>query len=153
MKRIIKEFIQDKEELISTVAHLEEEVTLLNSNLTNMTKSVRMLNKGSEVLDEVLEIGKRYPQHRGYKNLRCHHCGRYGHIRPQCFKLYGYQNWNPPKHNKKKSHTKKVVKSKATYKDTQIKKEWKPKATMSCMIAHATLRGSKEDWYLDDGYP
>lgn len=29
-----------------------------------------------------------YPQHRGYK--RCHHCGRSGHIRLYCYKLYGY---------------------------------------------------------------
>jgi hypothetical protein len=55
-KRIIKGLIQ--EQLISIVTHLEEEVTLLKSKLTNITKTVRMLNKGSDILDELLEVGK-----------------------------------------------------------------------------------------------
>ncbi|KAK2402989.1 gag-protease polyprotein [Trifolium repens] len=55
-KRIIKGLIQ--EQLISTVTHLEEEVTLLESKLTNITKTLRMLNKGSDTLDELLEVGK-----------------------------------------------------------------------------------------------
>ena len=31
-------------------------------------------------------------QVRSFKNAtwRCHYCGRFGHIRPYCFKLYGY---------------------------------------------------------------
>jgi polyhydroxyalkanoate synthesis regulator phasin len=29
----------------------------------------------------------------------CHHCGRKGHIRPYCFKLYGYPKWfHQPEH-------------------------------------------------------
>ncbi|PNX77712.1 gag-protease polyprotein [Trifolium pratense] len=75
-EKIIKGFIQEKEELISTVSILKEElfsntstmkeekeellsivstpkeeVTLLDSKLTNMTKTVRMMNKGTEILD------------------------------------------------------------------------------------------------------
>ncbi|KAK2436489.1 hypothetical protein QL285_021481 [Trifolium repens] len=47
-----------QEQLISTVTHLEEDVALLKSKLTNITKTVRMLNKGSDILDELLEVGK-----------------------------------------------------------------------------------------------
>ncbi|MCI36790.1 gag-pol polyprotein, partial [Trifolium medium] len=54
----IKKLAQEKEELASTVADLKEEITLLNSKLTNVTKTVRMMNKGTEVLHELLVIGK-----------------------------------------------------------------------------------------------
>jgi hypothetical protein len=49
---------------MSIITGLQEENTLLKSKLENMTKSVRMLNNGSNVLDE--------------------------NIRPYCYKLYGY---------------------------------------------------------------
>ena len=32
---------------------------------------------------------------------RCHHCRRLGHIRPLCFKLYGYPKNSPPPKNDK----------------------------------------------------
>jgi len=41
-----------------TITGLQEENTLLNSKLENMTKSVRMLNNGSNVLDKILQVGK-----------------------------------------------------------------------------------------------
>lgn len=33
-----------------------------------------------------------YPKCRGFKNTakRCHHCGKYGHIRPFCYSFVGY---------------------------------------------------------------
>jgi len=43
----------------------------------------------------------------------CHHCGRYGHIRPYCYKLYGY----PQPH----------VHPKVSGKSVQARKEWKLK--------------------------
>jgi hypothetical protein len=42
---------------------------------------------------------KRPTQHHGSTSRRkprrwvCHHCGMKGHIRPYCFKLYGYPKW------------------------------------------------------------
>ncbi|CAJ2653252.1 unnamed protein product [Trifolium pratense] len=42
---------EEKEELLSIVSTPKEEVTLLDSKLTNMTKTVRMMNKGTEILD------------------------------------------------------------------------------------------------------
>lgn len=118
---------------------LIEEVALLNSKLEGMTKSICMMSKNTDVLDEILEVGKSggdmtgigfdyralnrgsknlskehaslakqsgyrmsnhksrplaqhlSPQVRNYQNStwRCHHCGRFGHIRPYCYKLYG----------------------------------------------------------------
>ena len=58
-------------------------------------------------------------EHQSYKNKKisrpwiCHHCGRYGHIRPYCYKLYGY----PQAH----------VQPKVSCKSVQARKEWKPK--------------------------
>ena len=73
---------------------------------------------------------------RKYQRWRCHHCGRFGHIKPFCFRLYGYPNQNPgvkPKSNRV-PHT----------------PQWKKKAT--ALIAHTSLRVSaKEDWYFDSG--
>jgi len=40
------------------------EVTLLNSKLDNMTKSIRMLNNGSNMLDKILQVRK------GCRNLK-----------------------------------------------------------------------------------
>ncbi|XP_050895145.1 uncharacterized protein LOC127101741 [Lathyrus oleraceus] len=57
-KRIIAQLQAEKEKLLSTVTVLENEVTLLNSKLENMTKSVRRLNNGSIMLDEILQVGK-----------------------------------------------------------------------------------------------
>lgn len=48
----------EKEKLVLTFTSLEEEVTMLNSKHENMTKYVRMLNNGSNMLDEILEVGK-----------------------------------------------------------------------------------------------
>lgn len=42
----------------TTITDLEEKIALLNSKVENMTKSIRMLNNGSDMLDEILEIGK-----------------------------------------------------------------------------------------------
>ena len=71
-----------------------------------------------------------------YQRWRCHYCGRFGHIKPFCFRLYGYPNQTPyvkPKTNK------------APY--TQ---QWKKKS--AALIAHTSLRVSaKEDWYFDSG--
>ena len=107
-----------------------------------MTRYVKILNKGSNMLDEVLQIGKADGDLRGidfknqtlhsqgessminfvlpgeesklvmsktlsqhhvnHQNLRtkgrsshwrCHYYGKYGHIKPLCFRLYGYPRY------------------------------------------------------------
>ena len=50
---------------MSVIADMKEEVVLQNSKLDNMIKSVRMLNKGSTVLDEILQTGKNAENVRG----------------------------------------------------------------------------------------
>lgn len=55
--KTISVLLLEKEKLGSTIARLEEEVTLLKSKLDNMTKYVCMLNNGSDMLDDILEIG------------------------------------------------------------------------------------------------
>ena len=57
-KKTISALLQEKEKLISINNRLKEEVTLLNSKLENMIKFVRMLNNGSNMLDEIPKVGK-----------------------------------------------------------------------------------------------
>lgn len=44
------------DELVSTIIGLEKEDIVLNSKLENMTKFVHLLNSGSDMLDNILEI-------------------------------------------------------------------------------------------------
>jgi hypothetical protein len=64
-EKTIKELILDKEELLSTVFTLQEEDILLDSKLTNLTKTIRMMNKGTEMLDQMLEAGRRVGDMKG----------------------------------------------------------------------------------------
>ncbi|MCH85253.1 gag-protease polyprotein, partial [Trifolium medium] len=72
------------------------------------------------------------------RNWRCHYCGRKGHIRPYCYKLYGYpKNFRSPAPNPE---------------NVKTKKEWKEKENDVCLIAHSSLRASsRQDWYFDSG--
>lgn len=84
-----------------------------------------------------------FRHHKGNKNSykRCHHYGRYGHIRNFCYKLYGYpQSYKHPRPNKRKA------------KKTQAKKVWKSNETVKCLLAHDFPRVFlREDWYFDNG--
>lgn len=51
-KKTISGPLQEKEKFVSTITGMKEEVTLLNCKLESMTKFVRMLNNGSNMLDE-----------------------------------------------------------------------------------------------------
>jgi len=56
----------------------------------------------------------------------CHYCGRMGHIRPFCFKLYGYPNQGDHKHSEP------VVKN--------VKKEREPKCEHVGLMAHISSK-------------
>jgi hypothetical protein len=71
---------------------------------------------GTNVVSISKPMLKHFEEHQNSKNKKkspwiCHHCGRYGHIRPYCYKLY------PPTH----------VQPKVSGKSVQARKEWKPK--------------------------
>ena len=138
-KKVITKLQAERLKHLTVISGLKDEVVLLNSKLDNMTKSVRMLNSSSDVLDEILQIGKNAGDVKGlgYDNQvvmkkgkmpamkfvqpkrkqeqkmsgqmsqhqkrhqndcsgsktqrwRCHYCGRFGHIKPFCYRLYGY---------------------------------------------------------------
>ena len=57
-KVLIDQLKAEKEEHLLIIDDLKEEVVLQKSKLDNMTKSIRMLNKSSDVLDEILQVGK-----------------------------------------------------------------------------------------------
>ena len=48
----------EKRKDLNTISKLEHEVIRLKSDLTNLTKSVRMLNNGSDVLENILMTGR-----------------------------------------------------------------------------------------------
>src|ERR1044072_2589334 len=68
----------------------------------------------------------------------CHDCGRYGHLRPYCYKLNGFP--------------KDALKVQIPKARTHNKKVWRVKKDESAQIAHTSLRvSSKEDCYFDSG--
>jgi len=68
----------------------------------------------------------------------CHYCKRKGHIRPFCYKLYGY-----PEHYVHKSHEPEV---------RNVKKEWYPKSNNVGLMIHTSQKSSSNDiWYFDSG--
>ncbi|XP_045810770.1 uncharacterized protein LOC123905185 [Trifolium pratense] len=72
------------------------------------------------------------------RNWRCHYYGRKGHIRPYCYKLYGY-----PKNSRSPAPMPENVKT---------KKEWNEKENDVSLIAHTSLRASsRQDWNFDSG--
>ena len=58
LKKVIADLEAEKEAHEEEISELKGEVGFLNSKLENMTKSIKMLNKGSDTLDEVLQLGK-----------------------------------------------------------------------------------------------
>ena len=68
----------------------------------------------------------------------CHHCKRKGHIRPFCFKLYGYPDQSG---HKSRDHEKK-----------KVKKNWIPKCNNVGLMVHTSLGTSSSDIrYFDNG--
>src|ERR1044072_8266434 len=69
---------------------------------------------------------------------KCHYCGRYGHIRPYCFKLYGYPQTQ--------------IHSRMLNRNPQDKREWKLKEAVTGLVAHTSSDVSfRGNWYFDSG--
>ncbi|KAK2391549.1 gag-protease polyprotein [Trifolium repens] len=76
---------------------------------------------------------------RRYRRWVCHHCGKRGHIRPFCYKLYGYPN---------QKHKPNMVQE-----ESGVKKMWRPKEENAelpieedvGLIAHTSLRDSSRE--------
>lgn len=69
---------------------------------------------------------------------RCHYYGKFGHIKPFYFKLYGY-----PKY---------LTQPRANQVATNPRREWILKPVNTSLISHTSLRASaREDWYFDIG--
>ncbi|KAK2375776.1 gag-protease polyprotein [Trifolium repens] len=69
-------------------------------------------------------VHQRPKSQKRYRRWVCHHCGKKGHIRPFCFKLYGY----PERYQQAKPAPELI----------NVKKEWKPKDGSSILITKAT---------------
>ena len=53
---LIQALTEDKTRLLQTIVDLKHEVSCLNGELDQMTKSVRMLNSGTDSLDKILKV-------------------------------------------------------------------------------------------------
>ena len=53
---LILALTEDKTRLLQTIVDLKHEVSRLNEELDQMTKSVRMLNSGTDSLDKILKV-------------------------------------------------------------------------------------------------
>lgn len=56
--KVIGQLQEEKVEHLFIISDLKEEVVFLNSKHDNMTKSVRMLNSSSDVMDEIIQTSK-----------------------------------------------------------------------------------------------
>ena len=56
--KLIIKLEAEKRADLETISHLEGEVQLLNSQLNQMTKSVKMLTNGTDKLEEILQVGQ-----------------------------------------------------------------------------------------------
>ncbi|XP_050881216.1 uncharacterized protein LOC127084755 [Lathyrus oleraceus] len=74
-----------------------------------------------------------------HQRWRCHYCGKFGHIKPFCYKLYDYPS--PSHHQPRPKHHIPVN-----------RKQWVPRNSVINLIANTSFRVSaKEDWYFDSG--
>lgn len=73
-KKATSAILLEKDKLGSTIADLEKEVTSLKSKIENLPKYVHMLNNGSDMLDEILEVGEKY---RNMKVIWCNYSSNY----------------------------------------------------------------------------
>lgn len=181
LKKTVSHLSQEKEELLNSNIKLREEVTLLNSQLEGMTKSIRMLNSGSNILDEILDSGKfsnnkeglGFSQTKPIKNKKAHVAvkkktgGQKPYQKPQHLVKQKKSHWKKPNwtchHCGKEGHIrphcykligypKSFNKPRYPEKNTSSKKVWIPKAVNTAVIAHTSLRAaSREDWYFDSG--
>jgi hypothetical protein len=205
-KKLIKELESEKQEQLKVIEGLNGEISLLTSKLDQMTKSIRMLSKGSDTLEEILKVGqksgtisglgftknsspelkkskagvqkfkqKSHPmsqhqrtrmskhQKKKFQRWRCHYCGRFGHIKPFCYRLHGYPNQTSQGRPKKKVSKHNVPIKKQTWAAKQTLLVY-PKQHASnlhsspenqqCVanLAYTSSRGHiKQDWYLDSG--
>jgi hypothetical protein len=81
---------------------------------------------------------QRHMHKKKFTTIKCHYCGKNGHRKSSCYKLYG--------HPKKKPQSQ----TRAYHARAKVKKEWKPRVKEAAHIAHTSLGpSSREDWYFD----
>ncbi|KAI5436125.1 hypothetical protein KIW84_022538 [Lathyrus oleraceus] len=191
---------------LKVIDGLNGEISLLTAKLEQMTKSIRMLNKGTDTLEEILKVGqksgimsglgfaKKSPselkrskaevqkfkqksqpmsqhqrtrmsnhQKKKFQRWRCHYCGRFGHIKPFCYRLHGYPNQTTHVRPKQKASKLNAPIKKQKWAENQTPqvrpKQQTSKLNLSlenqqCVakLAHTSPRApTRQDWYLDSG--
>jgi hypothetical protein len=107
-KRIINFLLQEKENAKFASANILKEIALLKSRITEITQTVRLENKKSNKKKFQSNVQDHMSKHRvshsrtnnlmrsfvkppekGTRSKGCHHCGKKGHIKSYCYKLFG----------------------------------------------------------------
>lgn len=177
LKKVIANLEAEKEAHEEEISELKGEVGFLNSKLENMTKSIKMLNKGSGMLDEVLQLGKNVGNQRG---LGFNHKSA-GRITMTEFVPAKNSTGATMSQHRSRHHGTQQKKSKrkkwrchycgkyghikpfcyhlhghphhgTQSSSSRRKMMWVPKHKTVSLVVHTSLRASaKEDWYLDSG--
>ncbi|KAL3034124.1 hypothetical protein AAZX31_02G175300 [Glycine max] len=177
LKKVIANLEAEKEAHEEEISELKGEFGFLNSKLENMTKSIKMLNKGSDTLDEVLQLGKNVGNQRGLgfnpksagrttmtkfvpaKNstgaTMSQHRSRHHGTQQKRSKRKNWRCHYCGKYGHIKpfcyhlhGHPHHGTQSSSSGR----KMMWVPKHKTVSLVVHTSLRASaKEDWYLDSG--
>lgn len=79
---------------------LEENMKVVGFDYSSMNIKIKVYLRKKSEFQKVNHMSQHHARHvyshfRGVKKStqRCYHYGRYGHIRPFCYKLYGYPKY------------------------------------------------------------
>ena len=177
LKKVIANLEAEKEAHEEEISELKGEVGFLNSKLENMTKSIKMLNKGSDTLDEVLQLGKNVGNQRGL-GFNPKSAGRttMTEFVPAKNSTGATMSQHRSRHHGTQQKKSKRKKWRCHYcgkyghikpfcyhlhghphhgtqsSSSGRKMVWVPKHKTVSLVVHTSLRASaKEDWYLDSG--
>ena len=110
-----------------------------NSELKFVPQKMKQEQKMSNHMSQHRQKHQKRHYSSMYKPWRCHYCGRFGHLKSSCYRLYGYP--------------KPVIPYRRKYSNVEAE----PKSIILHdsygLIAYTSLKAStREDWYFDSGY-
>ncbi|MCH79564.1 gag-protease polyprotein [Trifolium medium] len=143
----IDQLQRENSDLRKTNAEQGEEMVKLNTDLEHLRKVAKMMTKGTEAFDEMMEkqnYGK--PKPIGFEYERVNQGINYNRdtIYTPLYKTFVSNGMS--QHPAAHPRTKRMLGSVA------VKTEWKEKEKVTNLIAHTSLKvSSREDWYFDSG--
>ncbi|XP_058786979.1 uncharacterized protein LOC131661450 [Vicia villosa] len=180
-KITVRELETEKNKHLATIDSLNSEMSMLNYKLDQMTKSFRMLNNGTDTLEEILAFGQEARDMFGAGFVaKAEFTSGTRRSKPEaCMKNQMTAPMSQHRGNKRRSHTKKKFQRwrchhfrrfghikpfcfrlvgypnqthQAKPKHDSLNRKQLRVAKNVALVAHTSLRmPAKEDWYLDSG--